>query len=186
MLDAIASFRTAASVRGLILDGEVLSDGSIHRCRVDGGKSGRKDGSYLLHLDGLVAGGFQNFRDGLGWQDWSAEPARELNAAERAELRRWSESRQQARAAEQQTRQDEAARRAARLWKSAKPATNTHPYLERKGVHAYGIRALRDQLMIPARDADGTLWSLQFIGPDGSKRFLTGGRKRGCSSRLVG
>ena len=34
--------------------------------------------------------------------------------------------------------------------------------------------------MIPVRDADGALHSLQFIGPDGDKKFLTGGRKRGC------
>ena len=30
------------------------------------------------------------------------------------------------------------------------------------------------------RDVDGELHSLQFILPDGGKRFLTGGRKRGC------
>ena len=26
----------------------------------------------------------------------------------------------------------------------------------------------------------GKLWSLQWIGPDGTKRFLKGGRKKGC------
>ena len=41
-------------------------------------------------------------------------------------------------------------------------------------------RQLREQLVIPLRDAQGTIWSLQFIGPDGDKKFLTGGRKRGC------
>lgn len=34
--------------------------------------------------------------------------------------------------------------------------------------------------MIPLRDVDGVLHSLQFIGADGRKTFLTGGRKRGC------
>jgi putative DNA primase/helicase len=42
------------------------------------------------------------------------------------------------------------------------------------------VRQLRDMLVVPARAADGTLQSLQFIGTDGAKRFLTGGRVAGC------
>jgi len=71
--------------------------------------------------------------------------------------------------------QAEAAERAVRLWARARPATDDHPYLKRKGVRAIGIRRLRDMLLIPARDAVGALSTLQFIGPDGAKRFLTGG-----------
>jgi putative DNA primase/helicase len=52
--------------------------------------------------------------------------------------------------------------------------------LQRKGVHAYGLRQLRDMLVIPARDTLGTLHTLQFIGTDGTKRFLTGGRIEAC------
>jgi putative DNA primase/helicase len=70
--------------------------------------------------------------------------------------------------------------RSAGLWNRGRPATNDGPYLVRKQVKAYGIRALRDVLLIPVRDAEGMLWSLQFISPDGTKRFLTGGKKRGC------
>jgi len=38
---------------------------------------------------------------------------------------------------------------------------------------------LRDNLLIPVR-RDGVMHSLQLIGPDGSKQFLTGGMVRGC------
>ena len=69
---------------------------------------------------------------------------------------------------------------ALRLWERAKPACNDHPYLVKKRVHAYGIRDLRGQLVIPLRDVDGKLRSLQFIGADGRKTLLTGGRMRGC------
>lgn len=34
--------------------------------------------------------------------------------------------------------------------------------------------------MIPLTDANGKVWSLQFINPDGSKRFKAGGRINGC------
>jgi putative DNA primase/helicase len=55
-----------------------------------------------------------------------------------------------------------------------------NPYLVKKGVQAYGVRLLGASLAIPLRDAAGRLHSLQFILPDGRKRFLTGGRKQGC------
>ena len=58
--------------------------------------------------------------------------------------------------------------------------TNANLYLQRKGVNAYGIRQLRDMLVVPVRDAPGLLHSLQFISTDGAKRFLTGGRIQGC------
>lgn len=51
---------------------------------------------------------------------------------------------------------------------------------------AYGIRALRNQLVVPLRDEHGSLSSLQFIGEDGGKAFLTGGRKRGCYYAIGG
>ncbi len=71
---------------------------------------------------------------------------------------------------------EEARSKAARLWGMTKPAEAAHPYLVRKGVKAWGIRQLKESLVIPARDTHGQLHSLQFIGPDGVKRFLSGGR----------
>lgn len=50
----------------------------------------------------------------------------------------------------------------------------------RKQVGAFGVRDLRGQIVVPLRDENGVLHSLQFITPDGRKTFLTGGRKRGC------
>ncbi|MCJ7601683.1 MAG: AAA family ATPase, partial [Desulfobulbaceae bacterium] len=73
-----------------------------------------------------------------------------------------------------------AAKRAAKIWRDAKPATDDHSYIIAKGVKPYGLRLHGDCLVIPLRDSQGKLWSLQFIGPDGTKRFLSDGRKRGC------
>jgi hypothetical protein len=42
------------------------------------------------------------------------------------------------------------------------------------------VRLHKGVLTIPARDSAGEMRSLQFIGPDGDKRFLTGGEMRGC------
>ncbi|MBA4256933.1 MAG: hypothetical protein C0445_13770, partial [Polaromonas sp.] len=84
------------------------------------------------------------------------------------------------REAELQQVQAAARTKAAKLWERARPADNSHPYLVRKRVNAYGIRRLRDMLLVPARDVNGVLQTIQFISLDGSKRFLTGGRIGGC------
>jgi putative DNA primase/helicase len=74
----------------------------------------------------------------------------------------------------------EAATRAARIWATARPAPDDHPYLTRKQVRPLGLRAdARGHLVVPLQDADGRLHSLETIAPDGAKRFLAGGAKRG-------
>lgn len=79
---------------------------------------------------------------------------------------------------------DAAAVRAARIWASASVDAAGHPYRTRKRVGAYGLRRFRDVLVMPLRDLDGRLWSLQFIDAAGDKRFLRGGRTAGCFHRI--
>lgn len=62
----------------------------------------------------------------------------------------------------------------AALWQQGRDVDAKHPYLLKKGMRPYGIKQLGDMLMIPVRGCDGVLRGLQFIGPDGSKRFKTG------------
>jgi len=101
-------------------------------------------------------------------------------ARERALRRRQIEDRYRQQVAAQASMQASARERLAKLLRVARPANDAHPYLLARGVHAYGILQLRDMLMILARDTDGVAHTAQFIGPDGAKRFLTGGRIQGC------
>jgi|AntAceMinimDraft_11_1070367.scaffolds.fasta_scaffold02944_3 putative DNA primase/helicase len=74
----------------------------------------------------------------------------------------------------------EAAVRAMRIWANANPARADHPYLAAKQVAPCALRMdARGQLVIPLQDIDGHLHSLETIAPDGAKRFLAGGAKRG-------
>ncbi|MGI3212600.1 toprim domain-containing protein [Roseovarius tibetensis] len=74
----------------------------------------------------------------------------------------------------------EAAARAARIWASARPAAPDHPYLMAKQAASLALRVdARGHLVVPLQDADGRLHSLETIAPDGAKRFLAGGAKRG-------
>ena len=159
--------------------GEPIGDGVLHRYRVAGDKSGSLNGWYVLHLDAMSFGAFGSWKTGQSCS-WSARAPETMSPAERAaQAARMAETRR-ARDAEQEAVQAAAAVRAGRLWHKSRPATNQHSYLARKRVQAYGVRVLGPSLVIPLRDVAGHLHSLQFIGEDGRKTFLTGGRKRAC------
>lgn len=156
-----------------------LADGKLVRFRVQGDKAGSLNGWAVLHHQPIPAGAFGSWRTGEH-HTWKATSNETMTPGERAELQRKLQALQRARLEEEGRVRAAAAVRAAKLWNGAKPATDDHPYLRAKGVHAFGLRVLRDQLMVPVRDTDGALHTLQFIGPDGSKKFLTGGRITGC------
>lgn len=74
---------------------------------------------------------------------------------------------------------DQARKRAAWLWDQARQ-TESHPYLLKKGIRSHGARIRNGLLIVPLRDLEGVLHSLQFIADDGTKKMMTGGRVRGC------
>lgn len=104
--------------------------------------------------------------------------------AESARLLAQARLREQRFAAEQRQRQEEAARVAERLIRTAQLAP--HPYLERKGFPALKGLVTDDKLLIPVRDCYNyqRIISLQEIDANGEKRFLPGGRARGGIHRL--
>ncbi len=137
--DAELQFREAASQRGLKLPLKLAADGKIHRCGTEDEPRG-SDGSYILHLDDIPAGGFRNWKDGVPWQNWCADIGRELTRAERDGLAGRVEKGRRQQETEEARRNKEAAKRAAGIWNSAKPAPADHPYLVKKGVGAHGLR----------------------------------------------
>lgn len=157
----------------------LTGDGKLNRYRVEGDKSDSKNGWFVFYNHPAPAGAYGSWKTGES-HTWHEASDRRISSAERAEMRRQLQAAQAMRAAELVKVQTSARQRAEKLWAMARPATNAHAYLQRKAVHAYGIRQLRDMLLIPARDIHGELHTLQFITADGTKRFLTGGRIVGC------
>lgn len=177
MSDTLADAMRAVGLEPVKHD--VVLDGNLHRFRVLGDKAGSKNGWYVGHLSPLPAGAFGSWRTGET-HTWRHVSETQLTRAQRAEVRDQFEVMRMQRQVDEANMRDAARVKAARLWALAGPADAAHPYLVAKRVKAWGIRQLRDSLVIPARDADGRLHTLQFIGPDGDKRFLTGGRIKGC------
>ena len=158
----------------------ILADGKVHRYRVAGDKAGSLNGWYVLHLEAKAFGAFGSWKLDKPFR-WSSLKPETMTPAERQAFAARMQEVRAAHAEETAKVHAEAAKRALRLWDRSKPACNDHPYLVKKRVHAYGIRDLRGQLVVPLRDVEGKLHNLQFISADGrSKPFLTGGRVRGC------
>lgn len=178
---AADQFRQALAAAGLAPHGDLnlTGDGKLQRYRIEGDKSGSRNGWAVLYSHPVTAGAFGSWKTGET-HNWCERTSKPPTPSERAELQRQMKEAQAARAAELATVQASARERAAKLWALAHPATNAHPYLQRKQIGAYGVRQLNGALVIAARDVHGELHTLQFIGADGSKRFLTGGRIVGC------
>jgi putative DNA primase/helicase len=161
-------------MRGLATVEPIVMDGELHRFTVEGDRS--PNGWYVLHGDGLPAGVFGCWKRQIS-ETWHARSAGEISPAERAELeRKWRDARTKRDAAAAETAAT--AEKARVIWDEAPPAAPDHPYLVRKGIAVAGLRQTGDRLLIPLRAICGELRSLQFIAPDGTKRFLKGGPKR--------
>lgn len=168
--DPVPAFLDAMHAAGIPPDDPavVVADGTLHRYHVAGDRPGSINGWFVLHTDGRAAGAFGSWRAGV------TEVFRHGSGC------RVQAPRVRAPSAGDLQRHAEAAARAAHLWHESRPANPGHPYLRRKRVQPHGARQLGDRLVLPVATLDGTLTSLQFIGPDGTKRLLRGGRKRGC------
>lgn len=167
--EALDQFRAALIAREIVPPDTIIADGRLHRCNAAGAR-GRGDAAYLLHLDGLPAGGMENWRDGRGWQTWRVDLGRPLSTAECDAMQARAQVADVQRREEAARRHAWARERATRIWSRAQSAREDHPYLVAKVVAAHGLRVCRGALVVPLRDAAGELDGLQFIDVGGTKR----------------
>lgn len=172
-------FARALEQFGLDLGGkEPIMDGHIHRVPIIDKSRDDLDGAYCGFLDERPAGWMQDFSAGEK-HTWAASGhtlTKEQLAVQRAEIARKREERQQAII----ERQHSAARDAHAEWIGHDWATAENAYLQKKGVPPLGVREDLDaNLMVPVLNAEGDLRGLQYISPEGQKRFQSGMEKNG-------
>jgi putative DNA primase/helicase len=115
-----------------------VMDGSKHRIKVEGDKSGEKSGFYVAHLDGHPAGYFKNNRTGIEIR-WKAK-GYSLTDEQKAELIAQAAIKQQNRKAEQQAQQIKVADAIQQLLTIAPAADSEHPYLKDKHARPGDLR----------------------------------------------
>ena len=174
-------FAEALRSVGCIVEGaHPLMDGAAHRIRTEGDRAGASSGFYVAYMDGRPAGYVKNNRTGeeVRWKTQGAFISQQDKAAFQAECAR----KQQERAKELLLEHEKTAERVAGQLSWMKQDVPT-PYLDRKGLAPRrGVFLATDgkTTCIPAVDADGKLWSMQYIQEDGTKRFAKNSRKEGC------
>lgn len=175
----IESFIQTMRNAGLSTKAAIIPDGKMHRFYVEGDKQGSLNGWYVLYGDGLAAGAFGSWKADIKGV-WCAKADHTLTHTERIQFKQRMEEAKKQREIQEATNRQEARNKALFIWKSSCPAPDTHPYLIAKHVSNHGLRLHNGALVIPMRDSLGQLHSLQFIDKNGNKRFLSGGRKKGC------
>jgi putative DNA primase/helicase len=175
---SVDTFREAMRRISVEPPSEIIADGKLHRFYVHGDKPKSLNGWYILHGDDPPAGQFGCWKRGIS-ESWCAKEYRTLTPEEKARYAANMGAAKKAREAELAKIQADCRKWCADAWEKCRDATNERPYLVRKRVNAYGLRLLREMLLVPVQDMAGTIHGLQFIQNDGSKRFKTGTAKEG-------
>ena len=183
MIDSISQFRGEIRAVGL-LPPDVIKPGEFLRFPGIGKGSSNRAGWCILFDDGQ-GGAFGDWSSGLS-ESWQATRSKPYSRAERIAFVNQVKSAKQEASRKLRSRQLKAAREAAKIWKTSPPAPADYPYLVCKKVKAHGARLHDRVLTLPILNFEFSITSLQFIYPDGGKRFLTGGRVKGCFIHVSG
>lgn len=178
MSNPLQTFRDILNDKGLV-PSEILADGKLRRCPTTG-KPHKQNGAYIAHLDSPAT---------LWWCNWesgeqgtfSEVEEKTLSPIERELWRQRQNAIRRQREAECAQRHEAAAQQARSILNASFPCSPEHTYLQCKGIPALGdVRQDHNgMLLIPVMDVSGNVHSLQYIAPDGTKRFLAGGKIQG-------
>lgn len=194
-LSPLEEFAQAIRNQGLVLgSGELPQmDGEWHRLPVIDSSSGKKNGSYMGHLDGKPAGVIINFKTSEHLT-WKYSGGHTLSSESLRELHTKALLQQEARAKERAARQEQTAVRCQEIWEKATPLPRGHAYLQQKGVDFAQVRDglkmdAKGNILVPMRDLKGKIHSLQTIIQDNTtqksvKLFAKDGKKQGMSHLL--
>jgi putative DNA primase/helicase len=176
------SFRAAMSAHGIKYSGEIYFDGRLHRFKANGDNA--RNSWYVLYNGSIAVGAFGCWKRGIK-ESW-CERNGSLSLADSQRLRARRQEAEAKLKAETAALQKKARKRATWILNRSRPARTLHRYLARKCVKIYGdVREYRGVVVLPLRDENGELHSLQFIGADGAKNFLIGGKVSGCFFTLA-
>ena len=157
-------------------ESEIVLDGELHRYRTHEDSPGKLSGAYCVYPEGLPAGFVQDWRKGIK-ETWHYDTSvfddvRRAYYESEEFKREAAEQRRQAEAKRKEQR-ERAAQAARAEWELLAEVPSDHEYLKSKGISAHGLRynVETQALAVPLRDKTGEVRSIQWIYPNGEKRF---------------
>lgn len=169
--EALIQFKEALNAQGLIVDTPIMN-GKIQRCQTIDDKAGEKSGAYKGFLDGYPAGYIQNFKTGYkaNWKFKLDNQIKQRTITNQEKKVFYENTTEKERLLNLQLK---TALRLEKEFKEAKTLEESHPYLLKKGLNElYNIKIKIDNfqnILIPLKDENGKIWSLQRISKDGKK-----------------
>ncbi|WP_049034274.1 LPD7 domain-containing protein [Klebsiella aerogenes] len=153
----------------------------VNRLAVEGDAKGKTSGVYRFYNDGHPSGWYENHRTSTGVVKWVSQGQHTVDPAQRLQQQAQNAQRLWDREQKTQAEYNRQAAWSTRQWETLPPAPGDHPYLVRKDVPAAdGLRLDKYQnLVIPLRNPDGNIRSLQYIAPDGTKLIKRDSEKAG-------
>lgn len=177
--------KNAIAASGLVPPNDIHLDGALHRFSSDGKSSKKKNGWYVAFSDGIPAGRFGCWKDGID-VPWKADVSRDITDADRIAMSLRQNEAKAKRDAERKLWQEAAAETCEKIWSGCAAASADHPYLAKKGIQPHTSRVTGDgRLVVPAYDADGEITSLQYIDGDSNKLFASQAKMDGART-LIG
>ncbi len=166
----------------------LIADGRMRRWRAPEDSPGTKNCFVRIYdnCDGTFGAHFGNWKQAIDEKWFSGKPHKEQTAEEKRQFAQKMAAAKAKQEEEQRRIHAAAEKRASDTLSKARSASSLHPYLVRKGVKAHGVKQLGESLVVPVRNGQGQLTSLQFINPDGEKKFLSGGQCKGCYHSIGG
>ena len=163
-------------VSNLVTTGEIVrvSVGAVANQRPDKGQE--KSGWYSVNYYGdAIFASYGNWRQGIEFKFSSINP-NEMSAREREDLKRRMEESIERSKQQRAERYDEVSQDCKKRFESAIEVID-HPYLDKKQIKSYGLKAIRDSLVVPVHCIEKGLRSLQYINNE--KRFVSASEVKG-------
>ena len=171
--EALLQFKEALNAQGLMVDIPIMN-GKLQRCPTENDKKGEKSGAYVGYLDGYPAGYIENFKTGYK-ENWKFRLSKDITIikAQKPTLNQKQDFYEVKLKKEQEllNLQRKTALRLEKEYLTAEKLEGTHPYLIKKGLNeTYQLKIDKyKNLLIPFKDENDKLWSLQRITQEGKK-----------------
>jgi len=146
-------------------------------------KPGRAGFCFVRQTDRILFASFGCWRSDIR-ENWSSKTRNDMSEVDwNSHIKRREELFKQLQEAAE-FKAAATAYKAKEQWQKAKPADSSNPYLKARGVQPHGLRVEGENLLVPCyRIEDETglavISTVQTIFPNGDKRFLKDGTKKG-------
>lgn len=193
--EAIKLFCEECQSYGLSVSEETLiANGKKQRCPVIQSRYSKTSGCYWLHAsndnDFPFNGFIYNFNTAAGNQSWNVMPyIKKHKFLKVANPRIYQTNQTYKQNINQEERFERVAHIAYKIYKQSNKLPTGLNYLDIKQIRGFGVKfqSYKDDnniLIVPGRDLDGKIWTLQLINSKKNKHFLKNGKLSGLCHKI--